>query len=93
MDSKVFDAMKVYMELADRLVATASKEQLAECARILALNVAHYASRYGELPIEEHLDLLHAEMLSNGQANPVQQGMETLVGTLGNLRSAEDTSH
>ena len=46
MDSKVFDAMKVHMELADRLAATASKEQLADCGRILALNVAHYASRY-----------------------------------------------
>jgi hypothetical protein len=53
---KAFDTLKVYMRLADELVANASKEQLGECARILALNVAHYASRYGELPIEERLE-------------------------------------
>jgi hypothetical protein len=40
------------------------KNSFAECARILALNVAHYASRYGELPIEERLDFLHAEELN-----------------------------
>jgi len=31
-----------YLQLVDRLVEIADKEQLAECARLLALNVAHY---------------------------------------------------
>jgi hypothetical protein len=85
MESKALGSLKTYMNLADQLVATASKEQLADCARILALNVAHYASRYGELPIEEHLDFLHVESLSDEQAKFVQQGMETFVGVLGNM--------
>lgn len=36
MNSKPFDTLKAYVKLADQL-----KEQLAECARVLALNVAH----------------------------------------------------
>jgi hypothetical protein len=70
-------------------VANASKDQLAECARLLALNVAHYASRYGELPIEEHLDFLHVENLNEQQAKFVQRGMETFVGVLGNAMEQE----
>jgi hypothetical protein len=60
MESETFGSLKVYMTLAGKLVASASKDDLVECARILALNAAHYAGRYGELPIEGHLDFLHA---------------------------------
>jgi hypothetical protein len=56
MDGDSFDTLKAYMRLADQLVEHATKEQLGECARILSLNVAHYATRYGELPIEERLE-------------------------------------
>ncbi len=50
MESETFGSLKGYMTWADQLVASATKDDLAECARILALNVAHYADRYGELP-------------------------------------------
>jgi hypothetical protein len=93
MESKTFCSLKAYMTLADQLVSTANKEQLADCARILALNVAHYASRYGELPIEEHLDFLNVEELSDEQAIFVQQGMETFVGVLGNMLGQEPPMH
>lgn len=56
MKNETLNTLKAYMQLADQLVEHATKEQLGECARILALNVAHYASRYGELPWEERLD-------------------------------------
>jgi hypothetical protein len=36
-----------YYKLADVLIEQASKEQLAECARLLALNLAHYQGLYG----------------------------------------------
>lgn len=32
---------KQYLQLADQLAQVASKEELAECARLLALNLAH----------------------------------------------------
>ena len=93
MESETFGSLKVYMTLADQLVASATKDHLAECARILALNVAHYASHYGELPIEEHLDFLRVESLSDEQAKFVQQGMETFVGVLGNVMEQEQPRH
>jgi hypothetical protein len=67
MDSETFVTLKAYSLLADQLAEHATKEQLVECARILALNVAHYASRYGELPIEEHLDFLHTTELGEAR--------------------------
>lgn len=38
-----------YNKIADQLIEKVSKDDLAECARLLALNVAHYQSKYGEL--------------------------------------------
>jgi len=35
-------SFKQYYRLADVLIEPASKEQLAECTRLLALNLAHY---------------------------------------------------
>lgn len=40
-----------YYKLADQLIEKVSKEDLAECARLMALNVAHYQSKYGELAL------------------------------------------
>lgn len=41
-----------YYKLADILIEKANKEQLAECARLLALNLAHYQGKYGEMPLD-----------------------------------------
>ena len=35
-------------ELADMLIRKATKEQLAECARLLALNLAHHQIKQGD---------------------------------------------
>ena len=43
--------LREYYTLADRLIDQSSKEELAECARLLALNLAHYQGKYGELPV------------------------------------------
>lgn len=48
----------------DEMVADATKEDLAECARLLALNVAHYKSKYGELPLEEHQAMFYENILA-----------------------------
>jgi hypothetical protein len=47
--------LKQYYKLADQLIEKVSKEDIAECARLLAMNVAHYQSKYGELPLDETL--------------------------------------
>lgn len=76
-----------YYKLADMLIEKATKEQVAECARLLALNVAHYQGKFGQVPLEETLALLDAEEPSDDQAKLLVVGMETLVGVLGTVCS------
>jgi hypothetical protein len=81
------------MTLADQLVANATKEEVVESAKMLALNVAHYASRYGDLPMEEHLDFLQVTDLTEERAQLIIQGLETFVGVLGNALGREPPMH
>lgn len=74
-----------YLQLADRLVEIADKEQLAECARLLALNVAHYEIQYGELPLDVTLASTYSGKPNDQQAELVAKGMETMVGVLGGV--------
>lgn len=74
-----------YLELADRLIDIAEKEQLAECARLLALNVAHYEMLYGELPMDAALDATYLDELNGKQTEWAANGMKTMVGVLGNV--------
>ncbi len=76
-----------YSKLADMLIAQASKDQVAECARFLALNLAHYKMRYGELPLDETLAMADAVEPNDEQAVMLANGMENLVGVLGAICS------
>ena len=85
-----FDQFEAYAAIADQLIAELSKAQLAECARMLALHLADYRQRFGEIP---HADLLHVADLvkiGNEQATLLRDGMEMLVSYLGNMRDAMD---
>ena len=79
--------LQQYYTLADRLIEQSSKEELAECARLLALNLAHYQGKYGELPLDETLAMLNATEPNEAQIDLIIRGMETLVGSLGNVMS------
>lgn len=76
-----------YYQLADRLIEQATKEQLAECARLLALNLAHHQSLHGEIPLDETLALLDATEPNVAQAKLLTDGMVNLVGMLGTVCS------
>ncbi len=76
-----------YYKLEDILIEQASKEQLAECARLLALNLAHYQGRFGEIPLEDTLAILDAIELNDEQEALLRDGMEILVGLLGGVLS------
>jgi hypothetical protein len=69
------------------LIEKASKEQLAECSRLLALNLAHYKARYGELPLDETLAFVDMTEPNEAQGQLLADGMETLVGLPGNVCS------
>ena len=78
-------AFKQYSELAEQLVAAATKEQLAECAKILALNVAHYKARFGEAPTDDLTSALRGGTLTDETAAILGDGMSGLVGVLGTV--------
>ena len=74
-----------YLTLSDDMLARAEREDLEECARILAVYCAHYRSKFGVLPMSETLELLNSETMNDGQANWIGDGLETLIGILGML--------
>jgi hypothetical protein len=76
-----------YYKLADFLIEEASKEQLAECARLLAVNLAHYQGKFGEMPLDDTLAILDATEPNDEQAALLRDGMEILVGVLGGVLS------
>ena len=51
-------------------------------ARVLALHVAHYRQRYGDVSIEESLEMLRAEKISDEQAKILANGFGVLVEVL-----------
>ena len=74
-----------YNNLADQLIEKVSKDDIAECARLLALNVAHYQSKYGELPLDETLAMIGMIKPNEEQLQLMASGMEIFVGVLGNV--------
>jgi len=74
-----------YNKLADQLIEKVSKDDLAECARLLAISVAHYESKYGELPLDETLAMIGMTKPNEAQLQLMTDGMEVLVGVLGNV--------
>jgi hypothetical protein len=81
-----FTDFKSYYALADQLIATMTREQLRDCLRILALHLADYRHRFGEIPRQDLLDLLGATEVKDKQARLMRDGMELLVGYLATVR-------
>ena len=79
------DRFEHLYRLADGLIAESSKNDLAEAARILALNLVQYQDKFGELPAQEYLSLSSAETLTPESAKTLADGMENLIGGLASL--------
>lgn len=71
--------------LTDQLVEKASKQELAETARLLAVNLSHYQMKYGDLPLDEQLAMIDIEKPNAEQTEMLVNGMTNLVGLLGNV--------
>lgn len=80
-----FATFKQYYNLADQLFEKSSKDDIAETARLLAMNLAHYQSKYGELPLDETLSIIGMEKPNAEQIQMLSDGMELLIGVLGNV--------
>ncbi len=78
-DTSTFD--QTY-ELANMLIEKSTKEQLAECARLLALNLAHHQKVHGEVPVDQTLALLSTFEPNEEHLNLLIDGMVNLIGVL-----------
>jgi hypothetical protein len=79
----------VYLAASDTLIEQATKEEIAEVARVLALHVAHYRGRYGVVSIDESLQMLRTEKISDEQAKILADGFGELIEVLKALGTPE----
>lgn len=68
--------------MSEELIADATKEDIAEAARILAMQAAHYARKYGEAQLPDLAHLLSATSLDGDSVGLLRNGTEALVGVL-----------
>ena len=77
--SQEFERFAAYLKVSDRLIEDASKEDIAEVARVLALHLAHYQKKYEAIPVQESLKLMLTETIEADQANALADGFEVLI--------------
>lgn len=71
------------------MIDDASKEAVVTAASILAIQVGHYQRKFGVIPLDEAMDLLEAEGLSEDQAGWVADGLENLAVVLSSVKDEE----
>lgn len=82
-----FMEFQAYWRLSEEMIAKANKEDLAEALRILALQSAHYARKFGELQLPDRTELLSTVTLDDGRMGLLKDGAMALVGAwYGNVR-------
>lgn len=73
------------LQLSDDTLVRAERGDLEECIRILAVQCAHYRSKFDELPMSDTMDVLNSETMNDEQAKWIGDGLEMVVGVLGVL--------
>lgn len=85
--NKTFVEYQAFWRLGEEMIEQASKDQLAEALRILAMQSAHYARKYGELELPDLAELLATVSLDDGRMGLLKDGAIALVGVLGSVTS------
>lgn len=85
--STTFLEFQAYWRLSEDMLAKASKDDLAEALRILSMQSAHYARKYGELQLPDLSELLATVTLDDGRIELLKDGAIALVGVLGAVTS------
>ena len=71
-----------YLIASDTLLNQASKEEIADGARVLAFHLGHYRTRYGDVPTTETLHLQTTEKITDEMAVTLVSGVEALTEVL-----------
>lgn len=87
--STTFQEFRGYWQLAEEMIANATKEDLAEAVRILAMQAAHYARKFGELQLPDLAHLLSATTMDDESVALLRDGSQALVGVLGMVTGGE----
>jgi hypothetical protein len=84
MDAKnpTFQEFSAYWKLSEEMITDATKDDLAEAARILAMQAAHFARKYGEMQLPDLHHLLSATHVDEDSIGLLRDGTEALVGVL-----------
>lgn len=75
-------SLHTYIQITDALIAQTSKEQLADVARLLAINLGYYAERYGAVPQDELMALIKTETLNDEHTGLAAAGMKNPIAAL-----------
>ena len=84
------DDFLAYTRLADHLIERATKDQLADVACLLALNIGYYQQRYGDVPQDVLLRMVRAEALDDETLAPLSAGMQNLISALVEVTGLRD---
>lgn len=74
--------LRSYENLLAKLVSDCSKEELADCALLLAMNLANYKAKFGDIPSENFKELLTTDTIDEDTAEILMQGSEEMIKTL-----------
>ena len=77
-----WERFRAHTELADQLLRASTHEQLSEALQILALNLAAYTSKYGEIPQPEILQALRTGSVDESMAATLAESISQLCGVL-----------
>lgn len=81
------------LKLADQLINQVTHAQIAETSRLLALNLAHYQIRFGEIQLENFRKLIATQETDDETDRLVAVGMENLIGVLGLVTTQDEAAH
>ena len=84
------DEFRQYILVTDALLEQASREQLVEALKILALNMGYLVQRYGDVPQDLLLRMTQAETLTDETRELVITSMRHLLGLLGSVMALGD---
>ena len=80
--TKDIEQFAAYLKTADTLLKQATKEEVADVARVLVFHLGHYRTRFGDLPTTASLDQLTVENITDEMAVPLASGLEALIEVL-----------
>jgi len=83
--SEAISRFAALLQLSDKMLARAERQDLEECIRLLAVYCVEYRGKYGVFPFTGALDLLSRETIDDDQATRLADGWEIIVGMLGSL--------